>query len=60
MKKRGGQNQSTNAADKYLMNGFREIKIQADRASLVEQVVARAKLRFKEVYEAITILQTVI
>jgi len=52
VQKRGSQNQSTNSADKYLMNGFREIKVQADRAALLESVVARAKLRFKEVYES--------
>ena len=52
VKKRGGQGSSTNSADKYLMNGFREIKLQADRGNIIDSVVARAKLRFKEVYES--------
>jgi len=52
IKKRGAQNTSNNAADKYLMNGFREIAIQCDRASLPDSIVSRAKLRFKNVYEA--------
>lgn len=52
IKKRGAQSSTTNASDKYLMNGFREISLQCDRAQLPDGIVSRAKLRFKEVYDS--------